>query len=85
MKAIRCYLKSDQEEYVEYELSNICDWYIEHIVSRYCKNLYENSDGWEWMPRSNETIIAEIDGIVVGEYAFYIEYDPVFYVNKVSL
>jgi hypothetical protein len=60
---------------------DVCSAYA---IEQYCKYLYDNCDGWEWMPKDNcSTVIRCVDeNDVVKDFRFEIEYEPEFYVYE---
>ena len=57
------------------------DW-LDYELKDYCKYLYNERDGWEWMKDSTERILAIDELGEVSYYSFELDFEPVFYVYK---
>ena len=78
-----------EQEYKDYNADLEPDWEVEcdpimldYELQDYCKYLYDNCDGWEWMRDSDERIIAVDESGEMSYYVFEVDYEPVFYVSK---
>ena len=55
---------------------------LDYELQDYCKYLYNERDGWEWMKDSDERIIAVDESGEMQYFVFELDYEPVFYVSK---
>lgn len=70
----------DLEPDHEIECSNFI--FLDYELQEYCKYLYSNRDGWEWMKDSDERIIAIDESGKKSYFNFELDYEPVFYVSE---
>lgn len=70
----------DLEEDMTVECSNFIT--LDYDIKEYCKYLYNNRDGWEWMKNSDERIVAVDENGEVYYFHFEVEYEPTFYVSE---
>jgi hypothetical protein len=71
------YGSSQENGYDEFEFESHLFDDADSAAEALMQYLWDNCDGWEWMPDTNETIWFEYGG---EEYLFtpLVEYDPVF-------
>lgn len=60
-----------------------CDpiW-LDYELQDYCKYLYNERDGWEWMRDSKERIVAVDESGELSYYVFELDFEPTFYVSE---
>jgi hypothetical protein len=75
-KKIKLRYGSELDGYDECEIEPLFED-ADSVAEALMQYLWDNCDGWEWMPDTEETIWFEYDG---EEYLFtpLVEYDPMF-------
>lgn len=68
----------DPDRVIECENSH----WLDYELTQYCKYLYDNRDGWEWMRDSDERILVIDESGNKLYYSFEVDYEPVFYISK---
>lgn len=79
-----------EQEYKDFDGNLEPDWELEcsnsmlldFDLKEYCKYLYRNRDGWEWMRDSDERILAIDESGNKSYYSFEVDYEPVFYISE---
>lgn len=77
--------------YLESEYEGECDsdyvvdaepeWVDLH-VSDFCKYLYSESDGWEWMKDTRERIVVVDTHGEARYFNFELEFEPTFFISR---
>ena len=60
------------------------EFWIDAEVRNFCKHLYYERDGWEWMKDSSERIVVIDENANARYFAFELEFEPAFFVTEVS-
>ena len=83
MMKLKVYFKNDPEEVYETE-----SLYLNKAlaIEEFLEFEYNNSDGWEWMPKGcdKEIVIVETEDGTKTEFLYRIDYSPDFFVYKVD-
>jgi hypothetical protein len=58
------------------------DLMIDYEVGQFCKYLYSERDGWEWMKNSDDRIIAIDESGDKRYFVFELDYEPIFFVME---
>lgn len=55
---------------------------LDYQISVYCRYLYHDRDGWEWMKNSDELILAIDEQGNMKKFGFELDFEPTFYVSE---
>ncbi len=58
------------------------DLMIDWDITNFCKYLYSERDGWEWMKDSDERILAIDESGNKRYFVFELDYEPTFFVME---
>ena len=79
------YIESDYKDGEESDY--VCDaspeW-VELHVRDFCKHLYHERDGWEWMKDTSERVVIVGEDESVRYFSFELEYEPTFFTLEVK-
>ena len=79
------YIESDYKDREEsdYVYDESPEW-VELHVRDFCKHLYYERDGWEWMKDTSERIVVVGEDGSVRCFSFELEYEPTFFTLEVK-